>query len=81
MKDHGLGISPEDQARLFQPFRRGANVREAVPGVGLGLSVSRRIVLAHGGEISVKSSKGEGSTFTIALPRQAARVLPLRQDG
>jgi len=67
--DQGLGVPPEEQPRLFEPFRRaGAVAVSSIPGVGLGLFVARRIVEAHGGQITLQSAPGEGSTFTIRLP-------------
>jgi len=72
--DHGLGMSQEDRARLFQPFRRGLS-REDIPGVGLGLFVVRRIVEAHRGRIEVESSPGAGSTFRILLPTSSSAAL------
>jgi signal transduction histidine kinase len=69
VKDEGLGISPEEQARIFQKFARGSAAAAAgVKGTGLGLSMVRHIVDAHGGTVRVESRPGEGSTFTIALP-------------
>lgn len=68
VRDHGLGISPEDQQHLFEPFRRGSERAAAIPGVGLGLSATRAIVEAHGGTIAVTSTLGRGSVFTIRLP-------------
>jgi signal transduction histidine kinase len=69
--DRGLGIPLDEQARLFEPFRRVGASNSAIPGVGLGLFVSRRIAEAHGGRIDVKSAPGEGSTFTLRLPIEA----------
>lgn len=69
--DHGVGISAEDLARVFEPFRRVGLSKEVVPGVGLGLFVVRRLVEAHGGRIEVESAPGEGSTFRVFLPRSA----------
>jgi two-component system sensor histidine kinase MtrB len=66
--DRGSGLSAEDQAQLFEPFRRVGASRHAVPGIGLGLFVVRRIVVAHGGRIDVVSEPGHGSRFTVALP-------------
>jgi len=67
--DEGLGISSEEQARIFQKFARGsAAAATGVKGTGLGLSMVRHIVEAHGGTVRVESRPGEGSTFTIALP-------------
>jgi signal transduction histidine kinase len=65
--DQGIGISAEEKRGLFAPFRRTGEARERAPGVGLGLSVSRRIVEAHGGHIEVDSQPGRGSTFRIRL--------------
>lgn len=68
VSDEGIGISPEDQARLFQPFARSDSVRGNVSGSGLGLHISREIVDQHGGQIAVESEVGLGSTFTVRLP-------------
>lgn len=69
VRDHGIGISSEDQARLFQPFQRlDRTIEAAVLGVGLGLVVCRRLVEVHGGRIWVESEKGKGSTFFFTLP-------------
>lgn len=66
--DRGPGLSADEQARLFEPFRRvGAAAREA-PGIGLGLYVVRRILVAHGGRIEVESERGSGATFSAYLP-------------
>jgi two-component system sensor histidine kinase BaeS len=65
--DSGLGIPPEEQGKLFQPFYRGAHGRRIVQGMGLGLSIARDIVAAHGGEILLESKPGEGSRFTIRM--------------
>ncbi|MDQ3033055.1 MAG: HAMP domain-containing histidine kinase [Myxococcota bacterium] len=67
--DRGIGIAPEDLGNVFAPFRRREAAREVAPGAGLGLSVVRRILEAHGGTIAVESTIGEGSTFRARLPR------------
>jgi PAS domain S-box-containing protein len=67
VKDQGIGISAEDQVRLFQPFERLETV-DGVGGVGLGLNVCRRLVEAQGGRIWVESEPGRGSTFFFSLP-------------
>lgn len=66
--DHGIGISAEELEKLFTPFGRTGQARKKAPGIGLGLSVARRIVEAHGGRIEVESHLGEGSTFRVRLP-------------
>ncbi|ATB29404.1 HAMP domain-containing sensor histidine kinase [Melittangium boletus] len=66
--DQGIGISPEEMRGLFAPFLRTGRAREKAPGVGIGLSVARRIVEAHGGRIEVESQPGQGSTFQVRLP-------------
>jgi signal transduction histidine kinase len=67
VKDPGIGMSIEEQARLFQPFERlGAKI--GIAGVGLGLNVCRRLVEAHGGKIWVESEPGVGSSFFFTLP-------------
>jgi signal transduction histidine kinase len=66
--DHGIGMSAEDQRHLFEPFRRLGPSRGHIPGVGLGLSVVRRIVDAHGGRVEVESAPGRGSSFRVYLP-------------
>jgi two-component system, OmpR family, sensor histidine kinase MtrB len=74
--DRGIGISAEEMRHLFAPFRRSGRAREKAPGVGLGLSVSRRIVEAHGGRIEVDSRPGVGSTFRVRLPLTHAVAHP-----
>lgn len=78
VKDEGIGISAEELRHLFAPFQRTGSAREKAPGVGIGLSVARRIVEAHGGRIEVESSPGQGSTFRVRLPR-APRVSASRE--
>lgn len=73
VSDHGSGISPEDMAPIFEPFRRSQATRETIPGVGLGLHTARRLVQAHGGRIEVISELGVGSTFLVFLPCDEAR--------
>jgi two-component system, OmpR family, sensor histidine kinase MtrB len=68
--DRGVGIPQAEQQRVFEPFRRVGLSKEAVPGVGLGLFVVRRIVEAHGGRIDVESTPGAGSTFRVHIPRR-----------
>jgi two-component system, LuxR family, sensor kinase FixL len=70
--DRGVGISPSDHVRIFERFERAVTAG-GVLGLGLGLYIARQIVEAHGGRIQVRSAIGEGSTFTVQLPRMPAR--------
>ena len=70
VQNEGVPITPSDLARLFQPFERGSGSSESDGrGVGLGLFISKGIVAAHQGTISVRSTAGEGTVFTVRLPR------------
>lgn len=67
--DSGIGITPEDQARLFQRFFRVRSPEtRKISGTGLGLSIAKSIVDAHGGRLKVQSEYGKGSTFSVTLP-------------
>jgi signal transduction histidine kinase len=66
--DTGPGILEEDQAKLFNKFYRATTVREHQDGVGLGLSITKNIVEAHGGTIWVESQIGKGTIFSFTLP-------------
>lgn len=78
VSDQGIGIAPEELPHVFQPFRRAGSSRaHGISGAGLGLSVARRIVEAHGGQIEVQSRVGQGSRFSVHLPL----VEPARADG
>ena len=68
VSDSGPGIPEEEQPLVFHKYYRATGVREQVDGVGLGLSISKYIVEAHGGTIWVKSQVGQGSTFGFTLP-------------
>ncbi len=66
--DRGIGIAPEQQQRIFDRFERAVSVRH-YGGFGLGLWIVRQIVEASGGQVTVESQVGQGSTFTVELPR------------
>jgi signal transduction histidine kinase len=67
--DTGIGIAAEDQERIFEEFQQaGTQTEKSREGTGLGLTLSKRMVELHGGTISVRSTPGKGSTFTVALP-------------
>jgi signal transduction histidine kinase/GAF domain-containing protein len=71
VRDEGIGIPEEDLPRLFRPFGRVEQAAARnIPGFGLGLYISRDIVERHGGRITVESTPGAGSTFTVILPRK-----------
>jgi signal transduction histidine kinase len=69
VQDHGPGIPPGEQAKIFERFYRlGSELRRETQGVGIGLSVVKHIIEAHGGHVRVDSEPGHGSRFTIELP-------------
>ncbi len=69
--DHGKGIGPEEQGRIFEPFERlGTELRRETSGVGLGLALVKHVVAGHRGTIDLKSELGVGSTFLLRLPRR-----------
>lgn len=67
VRDRGIGIPADDQARIFEAFQRAGNVGE-IPGSGLGLLITKRCVELHGGSIGFESAPGEGTAFTVRLP-------------
>ncbi len=69
VKDYGIGIPRDELDRIFEKFYQGSNaIRLSTKGTGLGLTLVRHTVEAHGGEVYVESKLGVGSTFTISLP-------------
>lgn len=68
VSDQGIGIPPDDLPHLFESFRRGGNAGNR-PGSGLGLAIVRRCAELHGGQVSVVSTLGSGSTFHVLLPQ------------
>jgi signal transduction histidine kinase len=74
VQDQGPGIPPEDQERIFERFyRRGSELRRDTQGVGIGLSLVRHIVEAHGGRVTLRSAVGHGSRFELQLPIRPAQ--------
>ncbi len=67
MADDGPGVGPEDRERIFQPYVRASEESRA-GGLGLGLAICRRLVVAHGGSIWVSERSGGGSRFAFTLP-------------
>ena len=69
VSDHGPGIPPAEHEKIFERFyRRGSELRRETQGVGIGLSIVKHIIEAHGGKVRVQSEPGKGSRFTIELP-------------
>lgn len=74
--DDGIGISKADQEKLFKPFSQAnAQIAEVYGGAGLGLSIARDLARVMGGDITVKSALGEGSTFSISVPVASPKAL------
>ncbi len=67
VRDHGIGIAPADQERVFERFERAVSASN-FSGFGVGLWIVRRFVEAHGGQVRVDSKPGEGAMFSIELP-------------
>jgi two-component system, OmpR family, sensor kinase len=80
VRDTGTGIPMSDQARIFDRFTRGSGTHSRYPGSGLGLAIVKAIAEAHGGRVEVTSRLGEGSTFTIVLPRDPGEGVAGAQD-
>jgi len=79
VRDHGIGIPSRDLERIFERFYRVDRARSrATGGTGLGLSIVRHVAQAHGGDVSVESTEGQGSTFRLALPLVAPIEAPAR---
>jgi signal transduction histidine kinase len=68
VRDEGVGIPRDEQARVFDRFFRGRETASTTRGAGLGLSLVQHIVAAHGGRVSLSSEPGRGTTMTVALP-------------
>ena len=74
VSDTGIGIAEEDLPRVFTRFWRGEKSRSrATGGAGIGLSIVKELVQAHGGDVGVESAPGRGSLFRVTLPRRRGR--------
>ena len=71
ISDQGPGIAEQEQSLIFSKYYRARNSRDHMDGVGLGLSISKRIIQFHGGEIYVKNNEGVGCSFYCSLPCEA----------
>jgi len=76
VEDTGIGIPPQEISKLFQEFQQLPNSRKNGQGTGLGLALTRRIVEAQGGSVSVRSTPGVGSIFSAVLPLQPVGRMP-----
>jgi signal transduction histidine kinase len=75
VSDTGIGIAPDDLARIFQPFVQVENgYTRGKGGTGLGLAISRQLAMIMGGELTVESTLGSGSRFTVWLPSASVRT-------
>jgi two-component system sensor histidine kinase KdpD len=73
VRDRGRGLAPGEEERVFERFYRAPELREsAVPGVGIGLSVCRGLVEAHGGTLTAQNRPGSGAVFRVVLPEGLA---------
>ena len=71
ISDSGIGIAGDEIDRVFEPYFRSAGAGRTAPGTGLGLGIARDIVEAHGGELTLTSELGAGTTARVTLPRAA----------
>jgi signal transduction histidine kinase len=71
VEDSGPGIPLDEHGKIFERFyRRGSELRRETQGIGIGLTIVKHIVEAHGGSVTVRSAPGQGSRFTMELPRK-----------
>lgn len=71
VRDQGLGIAKEDQAKIFQRFYRSGDTQKKFPGMGIGLYISKEIIDNHGGSLWVESEIGKGSVFNFTIPTKS----------
>ncbi|HEY2736576.1 MAG TPA: HAMP domain-containing sensor histidine kinase, partial [Polyangiales bacterium] len=72
VSDDGPGIAPDDQKKIFERFAQGDSTKRVVGGTGIGLALVREAARLHGGDVELMSAIGEGSSFTLRLPRRAS---------
>ena len=77
--DTGIGVAPEMHARIFEPFRQAdGSLQRKYGGTGLGLAIVRKIAIALGGDVTLRSEIGVGSTFTVVVPAEKAAAVESR---
>jgi signal transduction histidine kinase len=81
VSDTGIGIASVEQARIFEPFYRSQRDKRFPQGMGLGLSIARDLVVAHGGRLTLESRPGQGSHFIVWLPQDSASSSSLTELG
>ncbi|NMO57457.1 hypothetical protein HH310_40600 [Actinoplanes sp. TBRC 11911] len=81
VRDTGVGISVADQERVFEEFQQVGDRERQRAGTGLGLALTKRLVEAHGGVITLVSAPGQGSTFTVHFPAAPDSPEQQRADG
>jgi signal transduction histidine kinase len=81
IEDTGIGITPEERQKIFEPLYRGRRARRFPQGMGLGLSIANELVRLHGGELQVTSEEGCGSRFTVYLPVEGSTQRLLDGQG
>jgi signal transduction histidine kinase len=74
VRDRGIGMAPEDRARIFGRFERCPHADR--PGLGVDLWIARQLAVAHGGDVRVDSAPGQGSLLTVTLPRESPASQP-----
>jgi signal transduction histidine kinase len=80
--DRGIGVAKSEQRKIFEKFYRAEDsLVHETKGSGLGLSLVKHIMEAHGGSVEVESAPGKGSTFTLVLPAQAGERVPSPAEG
>lgn len=81
VRDHGIGIPAAERKKIFEKFYRvGSGLVHDVKGSGLGLSIVEHVAKAHGGSVNVESEVGQGSTFTIVLPKRSAPAAVMTEE-
>src|SRR5579859_4041836 len=80
VRDTGPGIAPQDHEAVFEIFRQTESGLRHGGGTGLGLPISRRLAEAHGGQLWLESTPGEGATFYVSLPVRSEALLAMVRD-